>query len=254
MSGMGRYQDGTLTTGHGRIWQRQPEARGSFWSSVDTFLSLLKEANVMSIVAVDINELWMKKIERFSTKIRQIVRGDDDLYQEGVLGLREGLLRNPYGTDSYFITAIKWAISHYRNRGVSVDNGAKWEYKKRLVDGTVKRYRKDMHAVYIDKLVSEFELSFPDYSYAPDILALDKICAEKFYKLLNKSEAEFVDACIETMGRYFYNSEARRELGIGRVKYNRLRRSIYEKFLRTFGTDEDIEILDEQLAGGDHYQ
>lgn len=208
----------------------------------------------MGIVAADIDRLWAEKIQRFSTKIRQIVRGDDDLYQEGILGLREGLLRNPYGTDSYFITAIKWAISHYRNRGVSIDNGAKWEYKKRLVDGTIKKYRKDMLPVYIDKLVSEFELSFPDYSYAPDILALDKICAQKFYKLLNKNEAEFVDACIETMGRYFYNSEARRELDISRVQYNRLKRSVYEKFLRTFGTDEDIERLDEQLAQEGYYE
>ncbi len=208
----------------------------------------------MGMVAVDVDRLWAEKIQHFSTKIRQIVRGDDDLYQEGVMGLREGLLRNPYGTDSYFITAIKWAISHYRNRGVSVDNGAKWEYKKRLADGTVKKYRKDMLPVYMDKLVSEFELSFPDYSYAPDILALDKICAQKFYKLLNKGEAEFVDACIQTMGRYFYNSEARRELSISRVQYNRLRRSVYEKFLRTFGTDEDVERLDERLAQGDYYE
>lgn len=208
----------------------------------------------MGMVAADIDRLWAEKIQRFSTKIRQIVRGDDDLYQEGILGLREGLLRNPYGTDSYFITAIKWAISHYRNRGVSVDNGAKWEYRKRLVDGTIKKYRKDMLPVYIDKLVSEFELSFPDYSYAPDILALDKICAQKFYELLNKNEAEFVDACIETMGRYFYNSEARRELDMSRVQYSRLKRSVYEKFLRTFGTDEDIERLDEQLAQEDYYE
>jgi len=202
----------------------------------------------MGIATLNIDQLWAEKVDLFSTKIRQIVRGDDDLYQEGVMGLREGLLRNPYGTDSYLISAIKWAISHYRNRGVSIDNGPQWEYRKRLVDGTVKTYRKEMLPVYIDKLMSEFELEFPDYSYAPDILALDKICAEKFYMLLDKGEAEFVDACIKTMGRYFYNSQARRELGISHVKYNMLKRAVYEKFLRNFGTDEDIE----RLGEGDH--
>ena len=208
----------------------------------------------MGIATLNIDELWAEKVDLFSTKIRQIVRGDDDLYQEGVMGLREGLLRNPHGTDSYLISAIKWAISHYRNRGVSIDNGPQWEYRKRLVDGTVKTYRKEMLPVYIDKLMSEFELEFPDYSYAPDILALDKICAEKFYMLLNNGEAEFVDACIETMGRYFYNSQARRELGISLMKYAELKRSVYEKFLRTFGTDEDIERLDERPDEGDYCQ
>jgi len=197
-------------------------------------------------MAIDINNLWLEKMEQFSAKVRQITRGNDDFYQEGLLGLREGLLRNPYGTDSYFISAIKWAISHYRNRGVSIDNGPKWEYTKTLVDGTVKKYRKDTLPIYIDKLVSDFELEFPDYSYLPDVLALDKICAEKFYGSLEKEEAEFVDACIQTLNGYFYHSKAMRKLGIGRVKYNILRRSVYEKFLRTFGTDEDIERLDEE--------
>ena len=208
----------------------------------------------MSMAAVDIDRLWVEKIGQFSKKIRQIVRADDDAYQEGMLGLREGLLRNPNGTYSFFLSAIKWRISHYRNRGVSIDNGPKWEYKKRLVDGTVKTYRKDTLPVYIDELMSEFELSFPDYSYAPDILAVDRICAEKFYKRLSKDEAEFVDACIQTMGRYFYHSQARRELGISQVKYNRLRRSVYENFIRAFGTDEDIDRLDGRPYQEDGYQ
>ena len=198
-------------------------------------------------MAVDINRLWAEKAEQFSVKIRQIVRGDDDLYQEGILGLREGLLRNPYGTDSYLLSAIKWAISHYRNKGVSIDNGPKWEYKKKLVDGTVKTYKKDMAPVYIDKLVSDFELEFPDYRVAPDILALDKICAEKFYGLLNKEEAELVDACNQTFNGYFYNSKARRKLGMGRVTYNRIKQSAYGKFIRAFGTDEEVKILDQNV-------
>ena len=197
-------------------------------------------------MAIDINTLWGEKAEQFSTKIRQIVRGDDDLYQEGILGLRDGLLRNPYGTDSYLLSAIKWAISHYRNKGVSIDNGPRWEYTKKLVDGTVKTYRKDMTPIYIDKLVSDFDLEFPDHSYAPDILAEDRICAERFYGLLDKVEAEFVGACIQTLDIYFYNSRARRELGMGRVTYNRIKRSAYEKFIRAFGTDKQVEVLNDR--------
>ena len=203
-------------------------------------------------MAIDINTLWGEKVEQFSTKIRQIVRGDDDLYQEGILGLRDGLLRNPYGTDSYLISAIKWAISHYRNRGVSIDNGPKWEYTKKLVDGTVKKYKKDMAPIYIDKLVSDFELEFPDHSYAPDILAEDRICAEKFYGLLDKEEAELVDASIQTLDGYFYNSRAMRKLGMGRVTHNRIKQSAYEKFIRAFGTDKQVEVLDERKMADIH--
>lgn len=198
-------------------------------------------------MALDINRLWTEKTEKLSDKIRAIVRGDDDFYQEGLLGIREGLLRNPHATDAYLISAAKWAISHYRNRGVSIDNGPKWQYTKKLVDGTVKKYRKDTLPVYIDKLASEFELEFPDYRVAPDVLALDKICAEKFYGLLNKEEAELMDACNQTFNGYFYNSKARRKLGLGRVTYNRIKQSAHGKFIRAFGTDEEIEILDQTV-------
>jgi hypothetical protein len=196
---------------------------------------------------VSINKLWEKKIEQFSDKIRAIARGDDDLYQEGLLGLRQGLLRNPYGTDAFFISAIKWAMSHYKSKGVSIDNGPRWEYTKRLADGTIKTYRKDVRPIYIDDFISEFTLELSESAYAPDVLALDRICAEKFYNLLNGEEAKFVKVCIQTLNGYFYDAKARRMLGIGRVRYYRIRKAAYEKFIRAFGTDEEVEMFDQLL-------
>ena len=195
---------------------------------------------------VDINELWIAKIRQFSAKIRQIVKSDDDAYQEGLLGLREGLLRNPNGTDSFLLSAIKWRISHYRNSGVSIDNGPRWTYRKKLADGTVKEYGRDVTLVYIDEPDSDFD--YPDYSCRPDMLAVDRICARKFYGLLDRREAMLVDACIQTYDRYFYDSKARRVLGVGQKTYNSIKHSAHAKFIRAFGDDEELEILDHQLA------
>jgi len=191
---------------------------------------------------VDIDKLWNTKIMQFSAKIRQIVRSDDDAYQEAVLGLREGLMRNPNGTYSYFLSAIKWRISHYRNSGKSIDNGPRWTYRRKLADGTIKEYRKNTIPVNVD------DLELPDYSCPPDMLAVDRICSKNFHDMLNQDEAVVIDACIQTYGRYFYDSKARRMLGMGRVTYGRIKHSAHAKFIRAFGTDEEVEILDHQLA------
>ena len=195
---------------------------------------------------IDINALWAEKAETLSGRVRAIARGDEDFYQEGLLGIRDGLLRDPCATDSYLLQAAKFAMNNYKNRGKSVDNGSKHGYTRKLLDGTVKTYKKDMVPIYIDKLVSEFRLEFPDHSYPPDILALDKVCAEDFYDMLDKEEAELVDACILTLDGRSSDYYAMTRLGIGRVEYERIKRSAYDKFIRTFGLDEQVEILDER--------
>jgi hypothetical protein len=173
-------------------------------------------------MAININQLWNDKTDKLSGKLWDIAKGNEDLYQEGVLGIHDGLLRNPYATDAYLISAAKWAMSHYKNKGVSMDNGPKWQYTKTLADGTVKTYRKATIPIYIDALMEEFELEFPDYSYPPDTLAIDRICAEMFYK---------------TMGNYFYNSKARRKLKVSRNEYHRIKCSTYQKFIQAFGVE-----------------
>ena len=197
----------------------------------------------LQYVEPDINQLWAEKIQKLSRRVWAIANGDDDFYQEGILGIRIGLTRNPYATDAFLLSAAKWAMLHYRDKGVSVDNGIKWTYTKRLADGTARTYQKNMAPVYIDGLVSNFRTEYPDSSYSPDVLALDRVCAEKFYRSLDKEEAEFAEVCIQTLNGHFYNAEAMRELGIGHVRYKRIRRSAYRKFIRAFGTDEEVAAL-----------
>lgn len=194
-------------------------------------------------MALNINQLWQVKTEKLSDKLMDIVRGDKDLYQEGIIGIREGLMRNPHATDAYLISAAKWAISHYKNRGVSMDNGTKCQYTKKLADGTIKQYRKDTMPIYIDALLDEFDMVFPEYSYSPDIRAIDRVCAEKFYTSLDENEAIFIEACIKTMDNYFYGSRVKRRLHIGCKRYNDIKQSVYQKFIHAFGTDDEIVSL-----------
>jgi hypothetical protein len=188
-------------------------------------------------MAININQLWNYKTEELSGKVWNIARGDDDLYQEGIIGIRDGLVRDPSATDSYLLQSAKFAMSNYRNRGKSIDNGTKKPTTKTLKDGTVKTYKKDTTLIYINTLMEAFELEFPDHSYPPDILAIDKVCAERFYGSLDKKEAKFINVCIETNSNYFYNSKARSKLKISRYEYYRIKRFTYQKFVQAFGTE-----------------
>jgi hypothetical protein len=191
-------------------------------------------------MAIDVNRLWNEKTERLSNRVRGLARGDNDLYQEGILGIREGLLKNPHAPDDQLVRAARWAMSHYKNRGCSLDNGAKWLYTKRLADGKIRKYKRDAIPIYIDAVMDEFDLEFPDSSYPPDLLAIDRICAEIFYNSLDKKEAKFIDACIKTMSNCFYNSKARRKLKISKNAYRKIKLSTYQKFINAFGIEDEV--------------
>ncbi len=196
-------------------------------------------------MAIDINKLWDMKINNrtITDMIYKIAHGNDDLYQEGIIGVREGLLRNPYAPDDHLIRHARWAMSHYRNRGVSFDNGPKWEYTRKLSNGEIRHYKRETIPIYIDAVMEEFNLEFPDISYPPDILAIDRVCAEKFYKSLNNQEKHFVKICIEVLSNHFYKSDARRKLKISRNEYLRIKQSTYSKFIEAFGMEEEITAL-----------
>jgi hypothetical protein len=184
-------------------------------------------------MAINIDQLWNDKTNSLSGKVWNIARGDEDLYQEGMIGIHDGLIRDRHATDSYLLQSAKFAMGNYKNKGKSIDNGTKKPTTKRLKGGVVKTYRKVTFPIYIDAVIKEFGLEFPDYSYPPDILAIDKICAERFYNSLDKKEAKFI-ACIKTMTNHFYNSDARRRLKVSKNEYYRRKQSAYQKFIEAF--------------------
>ena len=196
-------------------------------------------------MAIDINRLWEEKTSNraITDMVYKIARGDKDLYQEGILGVRDALTKNPNAPDDHLIRHARWAMSHYRSRGCSIDNGPRWEYTRKLSNGEIRHYKKEVIPVYIDAVMDEFDLEFPDISYPPDILAIDRVCAEKFYKSLNNREKHFVKICVEVLSNHFYKSDARRKLKISKNEYNRIKRSAYCKFIEAFGMEEEVIAL-----------
>jgi hypothetical protein len=196
-------------------------------------------------MAIDINRLWEEKTSNraITDMVYKIARGDKDLYQEGILGVRDALIKNPDAPDDHLIRHARWSMSHYRNRGCSIDNGPRWEYTRKLSNGEIRHYKKEVIPVYIDAVMDEFDLEFPDISYPPDILAIDRVCAERFYKSLNNKEKHFIKICVEVLSNHFYKSDARRKLKISKNEYSRIKRSAYCKFIRFFGTDEEVTAL-----------
>ena len=196
-------------------------------------------------MAVNINQLWEEKISNraITDMVYKIARGDKDLYQEGLLGIRYGLSRNPRFTDDQLIREARWYMGKFKKRGVSLDNGPNGQYRKTMPDGTMKTYIRRSIPVYIDAVMDEFDLEFPDYSYPPDILAMDRICAERFYESLNRKETRFINACVKTMTNCFYNSRARRMLRMSENEYKRIKQSVHEKFIQAFGIDSEIVAL-----------
>ncbi len=176
----------------------------------------------------DINKLWEEKAESLSSKVKRIARGNDDFYQQGLLGIRDGLLKDPYATDSYLLQAARFSMDNYKNKGKSIDNGSRHETTKKLLDGTVKTYKKDMVPVCMDNITPDF----PDLRSLPNILALDRICAERFYRSLDKKEAEFIDAVILTSNGDFSDKRAMRKMAVSQAEYYRIKEAAYEKFIR----------------------
>jgi hypothetical protein len=195
-------------------------------------------------MAVDINRLWEEKISNraITDMVYKIARGNWDFYQEGLLGIRYGLSRNPDFTDEQLIREARWAMMKSR-RGISLDNGLNCSYRKTMPDGTMKTYTREAIPIYIDACMEEFNLEFPDTSYPPDILAIDRVCAEKFYKSLNNQERHFVKVCVEVLCNHFYMTDAIRKLHYGKKRFFRIRAGVYKKFIRFFGTDEEIMAL-----------
>jgi hypothetical protein len=200
-------------------------------------------------MAYDLNYLWEEKVSNRSITdmVYKIARGDKDLYQEGLLGIRAGLITNPDASDDQLIRRARWEMSHYKHRGTSLDTGTNGQYRKTMPDGTMKTFTREAIPIYIDAVMDEFNLEFPDTSYPPDILAMDKISAEKFYKSLNNKEKHFVKVCVEVLTNHFYKSDARRKLRISRNEYEKIKQSTYQKFIRAFGTDEEIQTLEQSV-------
>jgi len=168
-------------------------------------------------MAIDINRLWEEKANKLSRRLRKYVDGNEDAYQDGLLKIREILLEQPDATDSYLIKNAMWGARHAHRLGSSVDNG---------------RDRPDyFEFIPMDMLSNE---DLPHCNSSPDILAIDRICAEQFYASLTPKEYGLVLAMASTLYHKNYRSDARKKTGMGVREYRRIRNQAHKKFLKAF--------------------
>lgn len=178
------------------------------------------------------NNLWEEKTIRLSSKVKRIAMGDDDCYQQGILGIRDGLLKDPNGTDSFLLEAAKFSMLNHKSKGKSVDNGSKYPVTKNLRNGEIKTYRKEV------VIIPMGDMDIPDRSYMPDVLVMDKVCADNFYRSLTLKETEFINAYSTNRYGNFSDKKTRAKLGISLSEYTQIKSKTHRKFLKAFEIKE----------------
>ena len=131
-----------------------------------------------------LNALCTERINRLAPYIRTIP--DEDMRQEAMIGIYEGLKCEPHANDTYLKQKAKWNIGNFLKKGRSVDNGAWKRDKIRILhydiptaDGIFSVIFKNRMEIPVDELVN------------------DKIGMDRFYLHLTREEKDFIDSKLE---------------------------------------------------------
>ena len=128
-----------------------------------------------------------QKINEMMPYLIKTANGDEDLIQEGCIGIWQSMMKKPEASDKYYANKAKWNIqSVARGVGKSVDI-PKWYKRKNPV--TIVHYDASPHN-------SDTELSqaiLPDRKKLPlDDYVINKMDSERFIATLYSTEAEYV--------------------------------------------------------------
>jgi len=152
-----------------------------------------------------------QKINDMMPYLIKTANGDEDLIQEGAIGIWKSMMNDPQAPDGYYATKAKWSIqSVARGVGKSVDI-PKW-YKRKT----------PIHIVHYDTelnqaiLANRTNVSLDDY-------VIGKVDFEHFINSLSSSEASYV--------RYklvdeIPDSEASDRLDISLVKLREMKKAL----------------------------
>ncbi len=127
-----------------------------------------------------LNDLYMERINQLAPYIRTI--SDEDMRQEGRVGVYKALKTDPNGTDRFLINRAKWNQVSALRKGRSFDNGF---YKRKEL--TVFRYTQ----LPSDDVV--FAEAISSYGATPlDEQVINKICLERLFDSLTGLERRFL--------------------------------------------------------------
>lgn len=126
------------------------------------------------------------KIRSFHPYLVKTAKGDEDLVQEGAIGIWEAMRQEPEASDGYFRNRAKWNIQTVaRGVGKSLDI-PKWYRRKTVIT-----------LIPLDAIPSEesqlTEAALPDRKRVPlDELVMDKVDFERFLATLTIREAGYL--------------------------------------------------------------
>lgn len=121
-----------------------------------------------------------QKISEMMPYLIKTANGDEDLVQEGAIGIWQSMQKKPEASDKYYANKAKWNIqSVARGVGKSVDT-PKW-YKR----------KKPISIVHYDAELSQAVLA--NRKHLPlDEYVINKLDFERFINTLYSTEAEYV--------------------------------------------------------------
>ena len=124
-----------------------------------------------------------EKIQEFSGYLRNYAKQDDDLIQEGNIGVYNAI-REKGGSseirESYFRTKMKFVITNYLKKGKSIDNGF-WKRDKVNIM-SVDSVNSDVAATILNDKISK----------PVDEQVIDKVAMDNLLDSLSETEKTFV--------------------------------------------------------------
>jgi DNA-directed RNA polymerase specialized sigma24 family protein len=127
------------------------------------------------------------KINTLMPYLVHTARGDEDLIQEGAIGIWESMKEQPYATNKYHTTKAKWnIISVSRGVGRSVDIPKRYERKVKI---TLVHY----DAIPDDADADLAQAMLTDKNCLPlDEMVIQKMDFERFINNLTAAEADYI--------------------------------------------------------------
>lgn len=167
----------------------------------------------------ELHETFKNRLKGIKAFIHFKTGRNEDLYQEALISLWIGLLKDPEATNSFLRVGIRWRLRDVKETSPSVDK----PYIK----------RKNITITDFDTSSSEDAICFEYLTnrYQPlDDLVIDKVDTEKFLNWLNHTEYKIVLYKLERMS----DVDVVRELRMSRKRYYRTKRRIRSKIKEHF--------------------
>jgi DNA-directed RNA polymerase specialized sigma24 family protein len=121
-----------------------------------------------------------EKIQEFSGYLRNYAKQDDDLIQEGNIGVYNAIREKGSATDSYFKRKMSFVIKNYLKKGKSIDNGF-WKRDKVNIM-SVDSVNSDVAATILNDKISK----------PVDEQVIDKVAMDNLLDSLSETEKTFV--------------------------------------------------------------